>query len=355
MKVLAAGGDRDAQFVAIDIYRRLKGPSVAAALAAIAALSPWDDVRAQAGKLLQDRDQDIVVATLIDLFRDPLRYDVRHVGGPGSPGGLFVEGETFNLQLVFAPPPLPTINLQPGDFVADAFGLPAVYRPPNNDSVRLEISQMPAYERLEVRNDCTEIPVGRMALQTRNAAVVSQAQLENNIADIQRFNLRVGQINTRVGDTLRAETGKNLGDDREAWRGWWFDKLGYSHESPSISRSRKPTYFQTIQSAYQAPSMDGFNFNPVSGYSFGHGTCFVAGTPVHTREGLKPMETIRVGDMVLSRTSRQAPRLSRRLRQYAHAQNRDLAPDPLQRRNHRRHPAPPLLDRRQRLDDRSRP
>ena len=48
---------------------------------------------------------------------------------------VFVEGEKLKLQLVFTPPSLPMINLQPGDFIVpDAFGLPAIYRPPTTPS-----------------------------------------------------------------------------------------------------------------------------------------------------------------------------------------------------------------------------
>ena len=96
--VLVAGGDRDAQFTAIDVYRRLDAPSATRHLAAIAVLSPWNDVRAHAVKFLVECDQDVVVGTLLSLFRDPLRYDVQHVGGPGSPGASSSKGKnsSFN-------------------------------------------------------------------------------------------------------------------------------------------------------------------------------------------------------------------------------------------------------------------
>ena len=40
---------------------------------------------------------------------DPLKYEVKPVGGPGSPGVLFVEGEQFNVARFYAPPPPPNI------------------------------------------------------------------------------------------------------------------------------------------------------------------------------------------------------------------------------------------------------
>ncbi len=35
---------------------------------------------------------------------DPLKYEVKPVGGPGSPGVLFVEGQQFNVNRFYAPP-----------------------------------------------------------------------------------------------------------------------------------------------------------------------------------------------------------------------------------------------------------
>ena len=35
------------------------------------------------------------------MLRKPFKYQVRPVGGPGSPGELFVEGERFNIQRLY--------------------------------------------------------------------------------------------------------------------------------------------------------------------------------------------------------------------------------------------------------------
>ena len=54
---------------------------------------------------------------LVGLMIDPLKYEVKPVGGPGSPGVLFVEGERFNVSRYYAPPAAPTITPRPGDIV----------------------------------------------------------------------------------------------------------------------------------------------------------------------------------------------------------------------------------------------
>ncbi len=40
---------------------------------------------------------------MIGLLRKRVKYEVRPVGGPGSPGVLFVEGERFNVQRLYVP------------------------------------------------------------------------------------------------------------------------------------------------------------------------------------------------------------------------------------------------------------
>ena len=81
---------------------------------------------------------------------------------------------------------------------------------------------------------------------------------------------------------LKAITGHDLGVDPEKWNSWWTDQLGYVYQSNLPAQ--KPTYsdFTTFVGAYV------------------HSACFAAGTLVHTVDGPRPIESIRVGDSVLS-------------------------------------------------------
>ena len=80
---------------------------------------------------------------------------------------------------------------------------------------------------------------------------------------------------------LAAGAPTDLKDDEEAWNVWWYDTLGYSYQSPP-----KVTVFQDASpSQYPPPYVS---------------TCFVAGTAVHTLDGPRPIESLRVGDQVLS-------------------------------------------------------
>ncbi|SIN75922.1 hypothetical protein SAMN05444166_0682 [Singulisphaera sp. GP187] len=110
-----ASGDASAQARAVRILGQIDGPNASRALAVLSVFSPSAEVRRVATETLRHRDLRDVVGWLIALIRKPMKFEVRLVAGPGSPGVLFVEGERFNVQRVYAPPPLPNIPLFPGE------------------------------------------------------------------------------------------------------------------------------------------------------------------------------------------------------------------------------------------------
>ena len=80
---------------------------------------------------------------------------------------------------------------------------------------------------------------------------------------------------------MREITGQRLGDDPDVWLAWWNDKLGLRYERT------EPRYKETTVQAV-----------PVR-FTLHH-SCFVAGTPVSTLTGLRPIESLKLGDVVLS-------------------------------------------------------
>jgi hypothetical protein len=98
--VFVTGGVRH-QLAAIQMFGQIDGPSASHALAALAVFSPVPEVRGRAIETLTRRDPRDVAARLIDLVHRPFKYEVRPVGGPGSPGEIYVEGERFNIQRLY--------------------------------------------------------------------------------------------------------------------------------------------------------------------------------------------------------------------------------------------------------------
>jgi hypothetical protein len=100
---------------------------------------------------------------------------------------------------------------------------------------------------------------------------------------------RVDQTNARIVHTLGTTTGRDLGPDGEAWRKWWAEERGYAFKS-----SPKPTIVQDLTAFDDKPTY----------YSNSHLSCFAAGTTVRTLAGPRPIESIAVGDQLLTQEPR---------------------------------------------------
>jgi hypothetical protein len=113
-----------------------------------------------------------------------------------------------------------------------------------------------------------------------------------------------------VTQVLREATGQDFGEDPQSWTTWWVDQLGY--RSRPQSPAPVPTYVQNVPLAYlpqgvvpqqvnQAgtPTVTTAVSSSVSPGGVSH-SCFKAGTPIHTLTGPRPIESIQVGDQVLT-------------------------------------------------------
>ena len=99
---------------------------------------------------------------------------------------------------------------------------------------------------------------------------------------VEATNDGINVCNDRALPVLQAITGQDLGVEPEKWKSWWTDQLGYAY-----------------QSAFPRPSPRTPTLSPTATIP-PHGACFAAGTLVQTIDGPRPIESIRVGDRVLS-------------------------------------------------------
>src|SRR5262249_55312625 len=145
---------------------------------------------------------------LVALLRDPIKYKVRPVGGPGTPGALLVEGKEADIERRYSPPPGPSVAILPGDRIwYDADGLPVVdqYRRFSGvltpaqvmalgsvDPVFFAMSQS-LYVNPPRRGTAfigktqthSTVPIGRMQLEAQQSAAVAQQQLINDVASLE--------------------------------------------------------------------------------------------------------------------------------------------------------------------------
>jgi len=345
--VEGAKGERD-HARAVQLLGQIDAAEASYDLAQLAVFSDSAEVRRAATETLRGRDTREYLGSVIRQLRKRVKYEVRPVGGPGSPGVLFVEGQEFNVQRLYAPPPMPNIPVFPGEFVtSDAAGLPVVTRfvgtgTTTSSVTRTEILGYNApsaalvaavrkqgldpnrVTRPGVRSRTTtestttpydvvqQIPIGQLMLQYQTLALVAQQQQLDDIQVVEGYNSVVGRLNEQVTQVLRGVTGQDQGEDPQSWTGWWLDQLGYGYKTPPSKPV--PTFVENVPLAYvptgvAMPTQRVASGPPTTttsvqvasspGGLISH-NCFRAGTPVRTLAGPRSIESIQVGDQVLT-------------------------------------------------------
>jgi hypothetical protein len=115
----------------------------------------------------------------------------------------------------------------------------------------------------------------------RRSAVVAQT-LEDDIRTIEAVNAQIDRTNARVLPLLQTLTGQNFAADPTAWQSWWANQQGVVIDDRYAEDKLTFTDFVSLP-----------NVIP-------HHACFAAGTMVHTGSGPRKIESISLGDRVLS-------------------------------------------------------
>ena len=102
-------------------------------------------------------------------------------------------------------------------------------------------------------------------------------------------NAYVQEINRRIGRVLRGVSGRQDLDDPRAWWSWWSEQNEMTQSGRKYQDVRHWVDEQAVVSRF-----------PQTIYYRQQMSCFVAGTPVLTITGLRPVEELRIGDSVLA-------------------------------------------------------
>jgi hypothetical protein len=246
------GGGKSDQLILIDVLKRIDQPVSSKVLALISVYGATVDIRMQAIEILRGRPSGDFLDVLVSLMRDPYKYQVKPVGGPGSPGVLFVEGEKFNVNRFYAPPTAPTITPQAGDIITyDQYGMPIIYRPVRETSTYGPRKGVPGSKTLvsERETDVTEyaeISTTQLVMEAQRAAVAAKIQLETDVELIESMNTERKKFNDMVMAVAKDATGKDHGKSPKEWRDALAGGKGVS-KRPSPA---KPTYGDVVDLAY---------------------------------------------------------------------------------------------------------
>jgi hypothetical protein len=262
--VTFARGSESHQTAAVQLLAQIDSPNATRALAVLALDGGSPAVQARAKRALRARDAHEIAALLVPLLFDPqadpdpivFRYWLKPIAWDAfnSPGWLYVRGPQYDLLRTY------TIDesIWPGSGQSAA-GLV---------TIGPRIMQQRARQLVDLVASINTI-------RGESAAGVLAAR--EHLREVERWN-------SRIIATLSEAVGRDLGSDPEAWRRWRAEERGYAYQPPP----RRPRQDLTLDDAKPA------YFENV------HLSCFAAGTPVRTLTGPRPIESLDIGDQVLT-------------------------------------------------------
>jgi hypothetical protein len=348
-----ARGDESRQRMAVRILSQIDAPGASRGLALFAVFSPSASIRQASKEILRRRDPREFAGLLVGMIREPIKYKIKKVEGPGSQGQLVIEGQKANLKRLYTP--LETPTLMPGDLpgtdgngqlvvsrVLDRYSTPStlmrqadlasLYPAPTDPNriarilgqagmsedqskhigqavsvgSRTVLPQFsPDRRGYDVSREITEsiqIPIGQMVQDAQASAEVAQQQLARDVQSLEDYNAPIQFTNRRVRETLTDVSGQDLGADLHAWEKWCLDLQGYAYRSPSTSAdSFRQTVVEQVPLDYQpqvAPAI--LQHSASAPQVIAHHSCFAGGTSVRTLNGQRPIEDLREGDQLLT-------------------------------------------------------
>ena len=358
--IVFVNGGLQYQKTAVTLLGQIDSPGSSRALAFLALMSRSAEVRRIATQILRQRDPRDFAPVLIALFRDPIKFEVQQVNGPGAPGQLLVKQKDVNVKRLYSPLSAPDVPLLPGDQVSlDANGLPMVIRGLGtfitgsraignlSDAAAAAMFGLPAANSVQISGLLTQaglpagvsqklgaslsqntgpmvidlggpangtrrasevgishmdIPVGQMMLDAQRSAQVAQQQLANDVQEIENYNSPIVEMNQRARQVLTDSIGTDQGPEKTAWDKWLVDLSGYALAASSAYEP--PTVVEQVPISYEPQAVPVIVNQPTAVVITRQHSCFGAGTLVRTLDDTSPIENLRAGDLVLT----QAPK-----------------------------------------------
>ena len=269
------------------------------ALSRYAMFHPDASVRRAAGDSLKGRPLHDFVPNLIEVTVSPVAEMLVPV--------FAADGTLSGYRQAFAQEGAEQKSLFVVDTSINRVSVPAVLNEPSEDTGGL----------VPVRS--AEVNAANRRVERAVNQSASQEAASRQIA-VQQTNAAIAARNVRIAELLSQVTDDEIAaDPQQIWK-WWDNRNELDSQSSKVDKLRRS------QISHAVPRYEGYAYAPErsalgtsgsnnsdSGRSFSFGSffgaggmprggeCFVAGTPVMTHKGLRAIERVRTGDLVLSR------------------------------------------------------
>jgi hypothetical protein len=283
------GGSATRELWAVRILGKIDSPVAAQRLADLAVFGLSPAIRESAVHRLQKADPRAFVGLLIDWIKEPTHYEVVPPSGRQDTTEVRIEDSRSIVERRYqAPPKMEIPERQRGDtLTTDSQGRDVLLRV-------AERSRLLSNGHYGSFREETRIPVGEMAEEAVRATKAVVEQMKDDLRAIDQANLKIAETNERVLHTLYLVTESRIGADQKTWTSWWSEELGYRYDLPKSGP--KQFVVQEVAAPYVPPPAASF----VTVRRSSLHSCFGAGTLVTCRSGTRPIENLKVGDLVLT-------------------------------------------------------
>jgi hypothetical protein len=265
--------NNEAAVAGVRLAAKFQSQAATDMLARQAISNPFPEARREVTKALKARSYFAWVPTLLSLMESPVEVHARlsHDVSPSFALTLFRRGP-FGDELV-------------------GFNEQTVVRGVQTN-VNIERIRVNSQDQMWEGNKYLgetgiQVPVDPTAA-ARRAALTAHA-----VAAAEQHNQRVTFLNQRIAETLSEVTSRPADTDLASWYRWWYDYNDYDYPEEVPLYTDIGNYSQ-YATATNTVTM-GQSYMPPPAHS-----CFLAGTLVTTKTGLRPIEQIRIGDFVLA-------------------------------------------------------
>jgi hypothetical protein len=237
-----------------------------------AVMSSFSDVRGEAIGELRYRPLEDFVPTLLDNLAAPMQTAYRVVNDP--------DGSVHYLHSIYREGPFNDWSYRSER---------SIYQLGSGSGIAANFTGnvMPAESSLPGLGSVTKTPAREVsrAGAARSARSYEQ-EIETSERQVAEANEKTAALNERIIAVLTGTTDQSLGSEPRPWWNWWSDYTDYYHGgSRPVLSTVDSTNDYIIPPIQSGPSSV---------------ECFARGTPVWTKTGQRPIETLQIGDLVLA-------------------------------------------------------
>ena len=288
--LLGASPETDEQLV--DGLAGMDGPESTTALLHMAVGASTRGVREQAADKLKMREPESYIPVLMAAMYQPshVKHEWRDAGK-----GVLIWRRSLSIQRQAATDMVVDDWIHQTTVTGNA-AQPLLGAKPKLAAATLKLQGLSA-EEFDKLPQASHLAIGPFSLQTETVD--------------RRVKESAAKLNERVVAVLAIATGERFADEPQAWWNWWNGtpsagvvKAAYRTGRQIYSSSTAADFLYVDPCPDQVQIFAQVREGSGSGVYYGVGCCLSSNTSIHTLDGLRPIETLRVGDRVLSQDSK---------------------------------------------------